>query len=78
MFIRTDYDELRWKIQMRRLSGKIGRAWETIAAFNSETVAKRYAEDCQLAAERHRSPYEYRVEEEPAYVAAREIAEMGL
>lgn len=32
--------------------------WETIAAFNSEVVARRYAEDCQQA---NRS-YEYRVQ----------------
>lgn len=35
--------------------------WEAIAAFNVDSVAKRYAADCAAGAKAQDLPYEYRV-----------------
>jgi hypothetical protein len=50
-------EELTHKVECRRLNATCDVGWHTIAAFNSEVVAERYASDCAYA-NRH---YEYRV-----------------
>lgn len=42
-----DLKELEWTIRCRRTSGHFDRGWHTIAAFDSETVARHYAADCR-------------------------------
>lgn len=53
------YFPLQWVVEVHGHCG--APFWETLAAFNSESVAKAYSAACQTAANRARAGSTYRV-----------------
>lgn len=51
----SPYHPLKWRVDW-----STGHYWETIAAFNSETIALKYAADCRKGYQGSPNPPAYR------------------